>query len=763
MIRRKKPPIKAFIALLAVFLLGGYYLSGLFTFPSLSVQNYSDLLVDILCHPFRNYWNDMTIPVLGCVLIGWVFFVAWYLQHNRNTHPDIEHGSSEWEDVEKANNTLCDKVHPEENRILSKHLKVGLNKLSNNNAIFVGSPGTGKTMFVLTPNLLLGGASYVFLDVKGELLSKYGNYLHSIGYQIRVLNLKEMERSDRYNPFCYIEEEDDIPRIITNIFKSVEPPEASKGDPFWDDGCALYLQALFYFTWMIDKEEKLQIFERAEIEWDPAFETSTMNQITALTLLESQPTERTLSGSQAEEGYTRMTKLIDAVAERKGAAHPAVRDYRKLKEGAPETVNSIILILNAKLKFFNGPAVRRIFEDDDMNLREIGMGREDDGQTKTALFLVVKENDTSYNFIVNMLYQQLFDTLIRTADFECNGKLPIRVEVWMDEFANGVRPERFENLITTLRSRNIAAMLFLQSISQIKTLYKNDAWDILMDACSTFVFLGAGRGSLSTQKFISELIGNTTIDKMTDGVNYSTNGGGSVNYDRMQRILMSPEEVGRLPKNKCLIFLEGHQPMIDTKYRPFDDENYKKAVALGLYEHPVTVKKRKNGSLETVRKSSNLIFANDIMKKKFLEKSQKPDSGHMVFELSEEEFCAIQFPDLQSPDASGTIYEQLKSLECYRTENRILEKLRKEKAEDEKIQGMDRKPEHEGQKDWNLKGSISGLIEKYADRLTDEQLEEIVLGIRNGLTEEEVKIYFALPIETMRRIRQSLEKIEQNE
>src|SRR5699024_307570 len=149
----------------------------------------------------------------------------------------------------------------------------------------------------------------------------------------------------------YIQEEDDIPRIIVNIFKSVEPPEASKGDPFWDDGCALYLQSLFYFTWMITVEDKLQIFRETRIDWDPVYETPTMNQITALTLLESQPESKTFNGKPAEEGYTKMTKLIDAVQEMKGAAHPAVRDYRKLKDGAPETVNSIILILNAKLKF----------------------------------------------------------------------------------------------------------------------------------------------------------------------------------------------------------------------------------------------------------------------------------------------------------------------------------------------------------------------------------------------------------------------------
>lgn len=758
MIQKKKPPIKAFLVLLGVLLVGGYYLSGLFTFPSLNASNYSDLLLEIFTHPFRNYYNDMTTMILGCALIGWVFFVAWYLQHNRNTHPDVEHGSSEWGNVRKVNEELYDRKCPENNRILSKNLQVGLNKLSNNNAIFVGSPGTGKSMFVVTPNLLLGGASYVVLDVKGELLSKYGNYLSAIGYQIKVLNLKEMDKSDRYNPFRYIQEEDDIPRIIVNIFKSVEPPEASKGDPFWDDGCALYLQSLFYFTWMVTVEDKLEIFREARIEWSTVYETPTMNQITALTLLESQPESRTFDGKPAEEGYTKMTKLIDALQERKGAAHPAVRDYRKLKDGAPETVNSIILILNAKLKFFNSPAVQRIFEEDDMKLQEIGMGREEDGITKTALFLVVKENDTSYNFIINMLYQQLFDTLIRTADFECHGKLPIRVEVWMDEFANGARPERFENLITTLRSRNIAVLLFLQSISQIKTIYKNDAWDILMDACATFVFLGAGRGALSTQKFISELIGNTTIDKTSDGLSYSSNGGGSLNFDRMQRALMTPEEVGRMPKNKCMIFLEGRQPMMDTKYRPFEDENYKKAMSLGAYEHPVNVKKRKDGRWETVKRPSKMIVANDRMKEKFVEKASIPGSQHRIIELTEDEFCAIQFPDPETGNASEIIFQQLKELENFRTEQRLLQKLAQEQRERQRMGRGTQKTKKQEERD--MKGSILDMVERYADQLTDEQLEEIVLGIKNGLLEEDVKSYFFLPVEDMRQIRTALEQVK---
>ena len=219
-----------------------------------------------------------------------------------------------------------------------------------------------------------------------------------------------------------------------------------------------------------------------------------------------------------EDGTTALGVMMERLTLGKyGKNHPAYIKYQKLKGGHQETVKSIILMVNAKLKFFETPGIRRIFEDDDMELESLGTGKNRDGKTKTALFLIIPDNDNSFAFVMGMLYTQIFETLIHVADLEYHGPLPVPVEVWMDEFANGARPDRFENLITTLRSRNISALIFLQSVDQIKKIYTGDTWGILMDACSAFIFLGSGRGSLNTQEYVSKLLGQATIDKRTEG------------------------------------------------------------------------------------------------------------------------------------------------------------------------------------------------------------------------------------------------------
>lgn len=243
MIKKKKIPIKSLVLILILVELICLVFAGILGEPGNDINLKTASWMN---HPWRCF-NQYTLISLGCGLTGWVFFLAFYLDTHRNTHSDIEHGSAEWDDPDTANKRMADLKHPENNRILSKHVNQALSgskSFPNNNMIVVGAPGTGKSLFVIAPNILKCISSYLFMDPKGELVEKYGNYLQKNGYQIRVLNLKNMESSDRYNPFVYIRTEDDIPRLIMNIFKSVEPPDAQKGDPFWDDGCALYLQSL---------------------------------------------------------------------------------------------------------------------------------------------------------------------------------------------------------------------------------------------------------------------------------------------------------------------------------------------------------------------------------------------------------------------------------------------------------------------------------------------------------------------------------------
>lgn len=751
MIKKKKIPVGKLVFVLIIIELFCLVFSGILGEPG---NDLNFQIASWMKHPWRCF-NKYTWPLLGVGLMGWVFFLAKYLEMHRNTHSEIEHGSAEWDNFENANAQMADLEHPENNRILSKHVSQALDgpkSFPNNNMIVVGAPGTGKSLFVIAPNILKCISSYLFMDPKGELVEKYGNYMRKNGYQIRVLNLKNMEQSDRYNPFVYIRSEDDIPRLIMNIFKSVEPPDAQKGDPFWDDGCALYLQSLFYFVWGLSVEDKKLLFYEAHLNWESVYETKTLNQVTRLTQLES---SKIKSDSDDDDDSTQLSLLMDQL-EKMHPDHPAVRDYKKLKEGAPETVASILLILNGKFKFFYSSSIQRIFEADDMNLWELGTGWHRDEKTKVALFLVLKENDSSYNFLGNMLYQQLFDELLREADQNYHGRLPIRVECWMDEFANGLRPERFENLITTLRSRNIAVMLFLQSISQLQTMYKGDGWKVFMDSCAVFLFLGSGRGALDTQETISKMLGNATIEKTSGSVSYGQNGSNSTSFDRMQRALMEANEVAQMDKDSCIIFPFSSKPIIDKKYKPFHDPSYIKSKEYGSYKHPVEVIRDEHGKLLTVNHTEKFYFPDQNLQKKIQADIQKGDSDDMLFRLSEDAFCALNLDDpiLERPEGNLFLLEQIKTFESQSTDEK-LQKAAQEKAA--RKQSYEATPEDETEpsvyeirQSWDISGSLEDVIRRYIMDFSDEEIAEITEAMNSHVSEEKIKDCLKLPPEKLR-------------
>ena len=308
MIEKHKPAIGLYVIALLVFLSVSYFLSGLFLFSNLSIENLEDTAAYIFMHPLRNWWNDRSPACLGIGLLGWICFVNWHSYHNRNFHFDKEYGSEEW-----ATPGSLKKIRDKDdrkNRILSNNVSVSMGGvLSNNNMFIIGSSGSYKTNAVVTPNLLKAVNHYIVLDVKGELQYKFGNYLQEKGYTIRSLNLKNPEKSDRYNPFLYIEKEEDLIRLITNLHEAVKKPDSMQGEPFWDDGVDLYLQSVFYYEWLQSIEES---------------RTGNMNNILYLVNLETQ--------KMPDGETTRLQLEMDKLAKRKGELYPPVRDYRKLKE-----------------------------------------------------------------------------------------------------------------------------------------------------------------------------------------------------------------------------------------------------------------------------------------------------------------------------------------------------------------------------------------------------------------------------------------------
>lgn len=564
-------------------------------------------------------------------------------------------------------------------RILSQHITISKSgkKIANNNMIVVGAPGTGKSFRIVAPNLLRNDASVVVLDVKGDLLRNYGKAMEKNGYQIKCLDVisSDFGKSHMYNPFVYIKTEVDLIRLVTNIQTSLTPQDASKGEPFWEDGVTMYLLACFYYVWL-------------------EMEEPTLPKVQLLMNEESRVLDE-------ETGETELEKRMNTLVVRSpmGNEHPAVSNYRKLKEGAPDTVRSIIIMCNSKFKFMGVAAAKRLFSEDEMNLQELGMGVNGDKTTKTALFVCVPDDDRSFDFIIGMLYTSLFQVLIDCAR-ESGGALPIPVEVWMDEFANGSRPGNFENLITTLRSRNISVIVFLQSVSQLKQIYKNDTWEILMDACSTFLYLGGGRGAYSTHKYIADLLGTATIDKKNDGLSKGTSGSTSINFDRQSRELLTSEEISRIPDDDCIIFISGEKPIYDKKYSTQDMKEFKEAKSLGSYTPDICVKKTDDGGYVTIKSEGKMIPLSDKEVEYYKEREKKGNKIAFI-DLSEEEFMQLDFlvKDLQ---VNAELLNQISSRE------KLNEMMRDE---------------------WDLSENIFEWFGKNYEKITSDQREEIFLKL----------------------------------
>lgn len=562
MIEKKKISYKVLLILLLPVLILSYYVSGIFIFDDISIFNVMQHLEEVFKQFYKPFlwFNDKTPLCLGVGVIVWIFICYYIVYNYRNFQFGKEYGNEDWADPEEVTKR---RSNPDsgKNRILSYNVQIareGQNAPSNNNMIVMGSSGTYKTTSVVTTNILQAESNFIILDVKGELMYKYGLYLQSQGYTIRSLNLKEPQKSDCYNPFEYFEKEEDIIRFIANIQSSINPPTAAPKDPFWDQGVALYLQSVFYYEWFMAEQEG---------------RTGCFNNILKLVNDEAKR-DATVKVPKGQQPPTILQEKMDALAEKYGDDNPAVRDYRKLKEGATETVRSIIIITNALLKLCETKEMKRIFEADDLKLREFATGVDGMVQNPTnrklALFLCVDDQDTSFNFICSMVYTQAIQILCRMADedFKYNGgALPIPLEMWLDEFYAGARPADTEKLMGVVRSRNISLIPILQSASQLKALFNTDKWEVIMDNCATLVFLGAGQGALETHKYISELLGKMTIDTHNDGKNGRNENN---SFNRMGRELMTPGEVKRMDRKHCIILTEGEYPIYDYKALPWE-------------------------------------------------------------------------------------------------------------------------------------------------------------------------------------------------
>lgn len=661
----------------------------------------------------------------------------YYLVHYRDFHSEMEHGDEDWLDPVKACNELKDKEE-KYNRILSENVKVSLRgKLSNNNMLIVGSSGSFKTTSIMHQNLLQMGSSYVVLDVKGDTQRKLGKRFEQAGYKIYSLNFKNPAKSDRYNPFAWIETEADMLRIIKSWHEAVRPVnENSAADPFWDDAVDLKMQAVFYYAWLDARDKKKK---------------ATFNDVIWLLSQENVPVINPATGEKSN----RLTELMDEKAAQYDNDYPPVRAYRKFQGKAAETEGSVSLMISAMLNICETAEVKRIFSGNDIDLKMIG-------QEPSVVFLVMPDNVNTYTWITSMFYTQMFDTLIRLSDDEIKGPLPYEVQVWMDEFYAGARPADTEKLLGVIRSRNISMVPILQSIAQAKAIYPNDKWEIMMDNMAAVVFLGSGPQAKSTHEYISETLSTATADKKDDRMSFGINSSSDLSFSKAELKLMTPGQVRRMPPTECIIFLESRPPIYDIKAIPFDKpeygfiaadwlkKRYSDTLALGDYEHPVhTIYDPKTFKYITLSREKNLEIIQNEDDIAMLKKRALRDSSIYACEVDERDLLYLSFDKNTgiSRDEIEYIYRQ--AVEEADEDIESIKGLALLHDVDVKKLGLDdNMKEHTDKSGWTG-DTFAELMGRYFDLLSDIEKEVILTSMDEGFSDEQMKALFLCDVSDM--------------
>ncbi len=483
--------------------------------------------------PFNITICEDSLKTVLILILAYAMGIGIYLSNEKNYRRREEHGSAKWGKAETITKKYTDK-NKEENIILTQNTSIGLDGRKhrrNLNVLICGGSGAGKTRFYAKPNIMQANTSFVILDPKGEILRDTGNLLKEKGYEIKVIDLIDMEKSHCYNPFVYIKNDNDIQRLVTNIFKNTTPKGSQAQDPFWDNAAMMLLLALMFLLYYKAPPEE-------------------QNFPTVLELI------RYGDINEDDDTLPSPLDLLFDKLEETEPEHIAVKYYKAYRKGSGKTLKSIQITLLARLEKFNLTSLANITQSDDLELQSIG-------EKKTAVFGVIPDNDSSFNFIIGMLYTQLFQQLYYCADFKHGGRLPVHVHFVMDEFANVALPDEFDKLLATMRSREISVSIIIQNLAQLKALFEKQ-WESIVGNCDEFLYLGGNEQS--THKYVSELLGKETIDTNTYGQSKGRNGSYSTNYQISGRELMTPDEVRLLDNKYAILFIRGERPILDLKY-----------------------------------------------------------------------------------------------------------------------------------------------------------------------------------------------------
>ena len=494
------------------------------------LTEFLSLFSEQLQYPFRLSLNGYTARCVFAALCIYALAIGYYYTSKGNKRTGEEYGSAKWGDAAALNRKYRDK---NSNIILSQHISMGLDGRKhkrNLNVIVVGGSGAGKTRGYVLPNIMECNCSYIIADPKGEILRKTGGLLEKEGYEICVLNLVDLEKSDCYNPIAYLRSDHDALKLVTNLIKNTNEKGQKSSDPFWDKSEAAILQAFI-----------LYLMHEA-----PASE---QNFSTVMYMIEN------AAASEEDESYKSPMDLLFDDLERKNPEHIALKMYKVFKQAAGKTAKSILVSTAVRLAAFNLPEIARVTEKDEMFLITIG-------NRKKAVFAVISDNDTSLNFIVSMLYSQAFQELYHEADRN-GGRLPVHVRVMMDEFANVALPENFEKVLATCRGREISINIIIQNMAQIKAMFR-DSWENLTGNCDTYIYLGGNEST--SHEYISKSLGKETVDVKTRGVTHGRNGSSSNNFQSVGRELLTPDEVRMIDNNYEVVIIRGERAVMDKKF-----------------------------------------------------------------------------------------------------------------------------------------------------------------------------------------------------
>ena len=516
--------------------------------------NAMDDISNAFDNPFSITWCSDSLRTVAIFLLFYLLGVGIYLSSLRNYRKKEEYGSAKWGNTKQVNKKYADPKYFE-NKLLSQNVRIGLDGKKhrrNLNTIVIGGSGAGKTRFYGKPNIMQCNTSFVTLDPKGEILRDTGYLLEKEGYVIKVMDLINMNKSHCYNPFEYIHDDKDVLKLITNLIRNTTPKGSQTNDPFWEKSETALLEGLCLFLLHeAPKEEQnftmvMEMIAAADVREDGEYYIS--------------PLDRLFNDLQREKPNSL-----------------AVKQYNIYKQAAGKTAKSILISVGVRLAAFNLESIASITSTDELELEKVG-------ERKTAIFAVIPDNDSTFNFLVGMLYTQLFQTLYYQADIVHGGELPVPVHFLMDEFANVALPDEFDKLLSTMRSRQIFVSIIIQNLAQIKALYK-DAWESIVGNCDELYYLGGNEQS--THKFISEYLGKETLDTNTYGKSSGKSGSYSTNYQQVGRELLTADEVRLLDNDYALLFIRGERPIFDKKYDILKHPNveYTKDGSAEAYQH----------------------------------------------------------------------------------------------------------------------------------------------------------------------------------